>query len=335
MQLQVQQEFFQRLKARLEPQASLAVEIAEILDISSDSAYRRIRGETDLSFEEATKLAARFRVSLDSFLPADHGRTVSFRVDDLGAGVDMLEAQLRGLVELLTEIARTPEARIDYFSPEFPLFHHLQLPGVCAFKVFYWQKMAVETPEDDPGLFAIDAMPRRLRESCAELLNLYIKIPSVEILSDDAITSTLKQVIFFLESGYFEKPEEALVILDELAQSVDHLKEEATLGYKFRYGARPVGQAGNLKLYHNEIVLAGNMAMVSHAGGAQVFIEHNILDFMQTDNPFFSEYSKKNIDKILTKSVMISTVSEKERNKFFNRLQQQIRKIRQQAELLI
>src|SRR4051812_30226628 len=64
----VQQLFFQHIKNNLPPHLSLVDEIAELLAISNDSAYRRIRGEKQISFEEIQKLSSHYKVSLDHFL---------------------------------------------------------------------------------------------------------------------------------------------------------------------------------------------------------------------------------------------------------------------------
>ncbi|MBK7819199.1 MAG: hypothetical protein IPJ60_17925 [Sphingobacteriaceae bacterium] len=48
----VQDIFIQKLKETLPPSIGIAEEIAELLGISIDSAYRRIRGETDISINE-------------------------------------------------------------------------------------------------------------------------------------------------------------------------------------------------------------------------------------------------------------------------------------------
>jgi hypothetical protein len=64
----VQQLFFQHIKSRLAPHLSFVDEIAGHLNISNDSAYRRIRGEKPISFEEIRKLCTEFKISLDQFL---------------------------------------------------------------------------------------------------------------------------------------------------------------------------------------------------------------------------------------------------------------------------
>ena len=63
-----QQLFFQHIKGKLPPHLSIVDEVAELLNISNDSAYRRIRADKPISFEELQKLCVHYKVSLDQFL---------------------------------------------------------------------------------------------------------------------------------------------------------------------------------------------------------------------------------------------------------------------------
>lgn len=49
---ELQQQIFQQIKTKLPPEAPLVETIAEVLEVSTDSAYRRIRGEKTMSLEE-------------------------------------------------------------------------------------------------------------------------------------------------------------------------------------------------------------------------------------------------------------------------------------------
>src|SRR5438094_8769867 len=64
--LQVQ--LFQYLKNKMPPQASLVDEVAAALNISTDSAYRRIQGEKPITLEEIYLLCTRYNFSLDTLL---------------------------------------------------------------------------------------------------------------------------------------------------------------------------------------------------------------------------------------------------------------------------
>ena len=61
----VQVLLFQYIKDLLPPQLSVVDEIAGVLEISTDSAYRRIRSEKPIDLEEIQKLCGHFKISMD------------------------------------------------------------------------------------------------------------------------------------------------------------------------------------------------------------------------------------------------------------------------------
>src|SRR6476620_600357 len=67
-QLNTQVLLFQYLKSILPSHLLMADEVADLLDISPDSAYRRIRGEKPITLEELEKVCVRYNISMDQFL---------------------------------------------------------------------------------------------------------------------------------------------------------------------------------------------------------------------------------------------------------------------------
>jgi hypothetical protein len=65
---QAQDFLFQRIKEMLPASVSLTDVVSEVLHVSSDSAYRRIRNETPLVLQEAKQLCEHFSWSLDQVL---------------------------------------------------------------------------------------------------------------------------------------------------------------------------------------------------------------------------------------------------------------------------
>jgi hypothetical protein len=62
-ELQIQ--IIQQLKTKIPSDKSVVDELATILDVSTDSAYRRIRGEKLLTIDELHKLSIHFKLSVD------------------------------------------------------------------------------------------------------------------------------------------------------------------------------------------------------------------------------------------------------------------------------
>src|SRR5256885_2431958 len=65
---QLQISLFQYIKTVVPANLSLVDEVADVLGVSNDSAYRRIRGEKEISFEEIQKLSNRVKISIDQVL---------------------------------------------------------------------------------------------------------------------------------------------------------------------------------------------------------------------------------------------------------------------------
>jgi hypothetical protein len=66
--MDVQKYLFEVIKSCIPEQYSLVDEIGNLLKISTDSAYRRIRGEKELSFSEVQKICRHFHLPPDEIM---------------------------------------------------------------------------------------------------------------------------------------------------------------------------------------------------------------------------------------------------------------------------
>lgn len=133
----LQQQLFRQIRSMLPANMSFADAIADLLGISVDSAYRRIRGEKSISFEEIQKLSAHYRISLDAMLKIDSKSTV-FHGTWLGPDNFNFEQYLKNLLLLASDINRGTNKMIWYEAKDFPPFHYFHYPELAAFKYFFW-----------------------------------------------------------------------------------------------------------------------------------------------------------------------------------------------------
>ena len=94
---QLQEELFHQVKLKLSGQASLADEVSKVLGLSTDSAYRRIRGETPVDLQEAQKLCNAFGISLDNLMSLQDDRFI-FTSNLLSQDDFDFSAYLRGVL---------------------------------------------------------------------------------------------------------------------------------------------------------------------------------------------------------------------------------------------
>src|SRR5437762_4829410 len=78
----LQQQFFNHLKSILPPHISMVDELTDLLDLSYDSVYRRIRGEKPLALNELRQICEHYHISLDQVLQLQNDAVV-FRAPDI------------------------------------------------------------------------------------------------------------------------------------------------------------------------------------------------------------------------------------------------------------
>lgn len=89
-ELQIQNNFISKFKEALPTSVGLAEELADVLGVSIDSAYRRIRGETELTIEEVYKLTKKYAISVDEVF-SNRSDTVTFSYTKLIDSAQNLE----------------------------------------------------------------------------------------------------------------------------------------------------------------------------------------------------------------------------------------------------
>ena len=319
---ELQLNFFQKIKETLPPNASLVNEVADILNINSDSAYRRIRGEKSLDLDEIFNLSNKFNLSIDElFNTKTQGDSLLCRVID--ANEISFEEYLKHLHDNLSKIHILNNPSIIYFAKDIPIFHHFLFPSLAAFKIFFWSKTLIQLPEFKDHKFKLDEIDKSTLEMGKRVLNLYQKIPSVEIWNEETINSAMRQIEYYFTVGVIQNRADAIKLCDDFNSLLDHLNNQAEQGCKFLPGIQPCF-TDNFKLYQNEVILGDNSICVTSESLKTVFLTFNVLSMMVSSEKDFCEKIENYLNTMMKKSTLISRDSEKERTRFFNIMHQKV-----------
>lgn len=323
MTANLQVQLFQQIRNRSTQQTSFVEEIATVLQISTDSAYRRLRGEKTLSLEDVYKLCLHYRLSLDSLLQLSSDAFL-FTGDFVEAESFHFENYLSNAVQQVKYMTSFKERKMFYLCKDIPLFHHFHFREIAAFKYYFWMKNILHLPEFANKKFSMDLYPSEFFELGRQALHYYNHIDSVEVWNIDSMTSTLRQVEFYHDSNIFASSEEIARIYDAMERLVTHLEHQATEGYKFNADDPSRSPQASFQMYFNEIVILENSILVQLDGSKAAFLVHNVLNFMLTRDVRFCDNMQRYVQNLLKKSTLISTVSERERARFFKYLRQRI-----------
>ena len=313
---------FRTIKESLPSNLSFVHEISELLEISYDSAYRRIRGEKELSMDELCKICHHYHISIDSFFNLNRDNML-FRSLAIGTdGKDFLD-WLKDICTDMKMIHSAHEKEILYFAKDIPVFHYFEFPTLFAFKVFFWHK-ALFPPSGSGNRFNPGAVPEEILTLGKQILANYNKIPVVEIWNQESFDSILRQVEYCYVSGYFNGKDEALDVLSVLESMIRHMQQQAELGFRFFHGEAPVGQEGMYKIYLNEVLLGDNTIHVTTDGRKSVYLTYNVINLLKTTDEVFCKQIEDSMRNLMQKSTLISSTAAKERNRFFNHLAAEI-----------
>ncbi len=315
--------FFQQIKTLLPPHVSVADEIAGVLGISTDSAYRRIRGEKPITFDDISKLSARFKISIDQFL---HLQTNGFIfTGNLGYNsASFFEDYLNNMQQQF-EFMKSFDHKHIYFLPnDIPTFIYFQFPELATFTFFYYMKSLLHFPEMKDLKFSVKNMNEdhvRLGKKVQESFN---QIPSTEIWSIDTINSILRHISFYRDTNVFESKEDILCLYNKLEDLVAHIEKQAELGLRFNYGKSPDKNAAAYRMFHNDLITGDNCVLAEVGDKKITYINHNLINFMYTRDEDFNNYTFNTFQNAIRKSIQISSIGEKARARFFDRLRKKI-----------
>ena len=313
---QSQDFLFQRIKELIPSHQSLVDELASILHISSDSAYRRIRGSTPLVLDEARILCQHYKLSLDQILNAQSGTTLfkNVRVSDSDYNY---EKYLTDLLRQAEQINNFIKKEVIYLSKDLPLFHNFYFKPLIAFRHFFWMKTMIRHPDYQDRQFEIENVPPEIEKVSLDLAMAYNKIPSTEIWNTESINSIILQIEFYKDSGVFSSENDIRTVYESLQQTIEHLRTEAEYGAKFMPGENPESKKENYRFFFNRVLLGDNTIITVTDNTKTVFINYDVLNYMYTRDEIFCSSIYNDMQYLMKKSTLISQTSEKQRNIFF------------------
>jgi hypothetical protein len=163
-----------------------------------------------------------------------------------------------------------------------------------------------------------------LFELSQKILTLYDQLNVYEIWTLESLNSQLHQIEYYREAQRFYSDSDVLKVYEAVEKTVDHLEEQARLGYKFKLGDPEKKPLGKYHLYFNEIILPDNSMMVVMDNTKLALMPHTAINYMMTRDVAYCENYYQYVQNLLKRSTLISEVSEKERARFFRIMRERI-----------
>lgn len=332
----LQQNFLDLLNSKLAPGERLVNVLMDVLYISSDSAYRRIRGDTTFSMPEFISLSKHFNISADAFIgSSSEDSTALFQTKSFNNEI------LSYIQFVQTEFSRPPFTKnfeLIYAAKGLPVYYNFIFPEIASFKAFYyytvlWMNPSVQIPKYEFVSFynMLSQMQPGIKQIEAKIKQEYLQTPTTEIWNASTLDGHLHQVRYAWETGLFKDKESALVIVDKTSEMLEHTRRQAEAGKKLN-PEKMEDEYAEFHIYFMEAVNLEHTCWRKIGERTVTFINHNIGDFIFTFNEDFCVRTESYLKNLLEKSVYISRTGQKERHRLFSRIAEKIENLRKLVE---
>jgi BetR domain. len=324
----LQKELFVSIKNSLPSHISLVDALADLLGLSYDSVYRRIRGEKPISLNELKILCEHFHLSLDQVLQYKND-TVVFNAPGINGSSSDFREYLAGVLQQLKYFNSFAKREMFYQCKDAPIFYFYLFPEIGAFKTFCWLKSILNNPEYQDKIFSLQDFPF---EDCnkigQDILREYSILPSTEVWNFESLNSSLNQLEYYRDAGLFKSDRDFLTVLASFEKMLDHIQEQARLGIKFLPTGTDITHKARVNHYVNQIILVNNTFLLDLEGEQLSIINYNVLDYLITKDLRLSKRLNDGFNRLIKSSTLISGTGEKERNRYFRIQRDKISQLR-------
>jgi len=324
---------FEEIVARF-PQKSMAiVQLMETLSVNRDGVYRRLRGDTPITLGELQKLADKFAFSLDEMLYEGSGKIV-FYYSLYEQNVACFQDYLLQLNQHIKDFVKQPELWVYYSSQEMPIFIYMMFPKLLAFKLYVhglttWH---LDFLRNKP--FDFDLVNAHELALAKETCQVYCTVNSTDFWTLSILQQSLSQIEYLAMEGRFKDYSTALEVCHEMTELINHTRRMAEAGKKMMPGHKPIDANGAFDLFHSELAITNNTILSvskNHYGLYNTFDNPN---FLYTNNRRLCMLKKGWFEKIKVYSESMSVHSGKNRNRYFNQLEETVKRTIKRLELI-
>ncbi len=321
----MQEQFIKYLKAKAQDNTSFVEEIASVLDIGYDAAYRRINLKTSLTLEESVALAKHYNISLNKLFEVGSKSTILTDLSPPIHNKEDIETYFKQSLNNVIPLTKLKGASIIYSAKDIPLFHTLKDSFLSRYKIYVWLK------DVDPDMIKnkvtfdnfIKSMPDSLLESAFKLGEIYKDLNITEIWNNTTINGTLQQVLYYYEAGALSK-ELALLICTDIEDVIQHVETQA-IQQSF------IGSKNKAiyNLYVSDIHTMTNTIMVNTPYQKVFFTPFTVLSYFKIEHQPTCELMLEFFEKQMSISKLLVNAGEKDRALFFKRMHQKINRLRE------
>jgi hypothetical protein len=310
--------FIDLLKEKVPTNISVTEEVASILGINYDAAYRRLTGRVSFNINETVQLSKIFDISLNELFKVGETNSYLIRETKRIKNINDFNTYFENLYKELKPLANNDDASILFAAREIPMFYFFHNPLLVRFKIFIWFSILKTTPLDKRINFKDFVISDKMIKNAQKTGNVYNNINLTEIWSFGSINNVLQQILYMYNMRQINAIE-AGEICDALISVLKKIEEKTLNNHnknKRKY-----------ELYSNELIMMNNSMIMNLNNKMSFGYPYALLRFFIIDNQKACKTQKMYILEQMCHAICITNTSTKEHATFFNRKYDKIKQV--------
>lgn len=286
--------------------------IADILNISEDAAYRRIRDPYTFKADEMIRLAREFQIDLNHFTNANpNWQLVEYKA--LNFETYTSDNFYNELESRLDHCKFHPHSQIVYGAKEIPFFYYMWYPALAEFKNFVWNREFLKKPSLNNATFQCDN--KQIESKHIKLAEKYMNIISHEVWGYETLFATLYQIQHYKECGLFHDEATYEKVLREYDQLIQLITKQAEVGHKLN-PYLPNFKGARYKLYFTPMITTDNSMIFHSIKEKTAVICSQMSGVVFSDSPHWVYSTENWLNTCKENGTLISKTGNGARNKF-------------------
>jgi hypothetical protein len=313
----IQEQLFTLIEQKIQPR-KLSAELGDILSIAPSAVYRRLSGETLISFEQLLLLIKHYDITFGQLTDP---LAISFELPTLLTPPKKLTEFLTILERDLAELKRDSASKIRFAALEVPLFYYLMFPELAAFKFFMWRRTLWQTKNPALTKFSFTEYTNDspLQKQMHNMVDLYSTIEGEEVWNTNMFDITLNQIRYCLNAGLFQDPNDVKILIQNSKDLIAHFEMMSTKGRK-----TTDKNSASVKVWYNELFQNGMFILTETPSKRLIYNAFDVPNFMVSSNVEMYKVGLSFFNRMSSFSLDIMGANEVNRHQFFDRLHRKI-----------
>lgn len=298
------------IRENIPERTNLTNYLSDTLNIGRESAYRRIRGEINFTFEEVAALSKDLGFSIDNIIGIKRNENALFNIHML-QDLEYLDIYVKTMSDygrMFRGMDRSTNVRMRIAANTLPYFLHTSYSQLSKFRIYKWLYQTRKISAHDK--FADFVLPEKVLNAHALFHKDIQKIPDVTLILDDNVFwSVAKEIEYFFKKGSLSD-EDVQVLKTEMHRLVDEIELMATTGMS-KSGAK-------IEMYISSVCLEATYMHCESVNSQFSQVRIFSVSAIDSFNVGLCKIQKEWIESLKRYSVLVSESGEMQRLEYMN-----------------